>query len=68
MKSWKIMATYGAGKRRSTQDFYVKADTLYDAFFRYYKTYGMKCLTEIQISEVKHNEQGEGIFGADQVV
>lgn len=65
-KSWQIMATYGAGRRRSTQDFYVKADTLYDAFFIYYKTYGMKCLTEIQITEVKHDEQSEGIPGADR--
>lgn len=65
-KSWKITATYGAGRHRSVEDFYVKADTLYDAFHSYYKTYGMKCLTEIQITEVKRNEQSEGIPGADR--
>lgn len=66
MKSWKITATYGAGKHKSVEEYYVKADTLYDAFFIYYKTYGMKCLTEIQITEVKHDEQSEGISGADR--
>lgn len=67
-KTWKITATYGAGKHSRPEVYYVTADTLYDAFHGYYKTYGMKCLTEIQITEVKHNERSEGIPGADQVV
>ncbi len=40
----------------NTHEFYVYAETLYDAFFKYYKLFGTKHLVKIKITEVKHHE------------
>jgi hypothetical protein len=52
VKTWKVSATI----KNTTQDFYVKAETLYEAFLNYYKIFGTKHLTEIWITEVKLDE------------
>lgn len=52
VKTWKVSATI----KNTTQDFYVKAETLYEAFLNYYKLFGTKHLTEIWITEVKLDE------------
>lgn len=58
VKTWKVTAacvrTTTTGS--FTHEFYVKAETLYDAFFNYYKLFGTKHLTEIRITEVKLDE------------
>lgn len=52
-KTWKVTTTI---RTKFTGDFYVKAETLYDAFLDYYKLFGTKHLTEIRITEVKQDE------------
>lgn len=64
-KMWKVEAVYGQG---SAEVYYVHAGTLYEAFQRYYTIYGMKCLTEITITEVRRNERSEGVSGENQMV
>ena len=54
-KTWKVTAAYSYSPG-TMDDYYVKAETLYDAFFNYYKLYGTKHLIAIRITEVKQDE------------
>ncbi len=51
-KTWKITATIG----EYTDVYYIKGETLYDAFMKFYKLYGTKHLVAIKITEVKQDE------------
>ncbi len=54
-KAWKVTAAYSYSPD-SEDDYYVIAETLYDAFNRYYKLFGTKHLVTIHITEVKRDE------------
>ena len=54
-KAWKVTAAYSYSPG-TMDDYYVIAETLYDAFFNYYKLYGTKHLVAIHITEVKRDE------------
>lgn len=56
-KEWKVKAAIGSALNpANTHEFYVYAETLYDAFIKYYNLFGTKHLVKIQITEVKHHE------------
>ena len=54
-KTWKVTAAYSYSPG-TMDDYYVIAETMYDAFFSYYKLFGTKHLVEIHITEVKKSE------------
>ena len=54
-KHWKVEAAYSY-RPGQNEVYHVKGETLYDAFFNYYKLYGTKHLVEIGITEVKQDE------------
>ena len=60
-KVWKVKAAIVTMNPDNMQEFYVRAETLYDAFTNYYKLFGTKHLVAITITEVKQNERSEGI-------
>lgn len=56
-KTWKVTAAINSTWNPDyTHEFYVKAETLYEAFINYYKLFGTKHLVAIKITEVKQNE------------
>lgn len=54
-KAWKVTVSYRFAPGRY-EVYHVRAETLYDAFMKYYKAWGTKHLVEIQITEVKQDE------------
>lgn len=56
-KTWKVTAAIvNTTNPDFTHKFHVKAETLYEAFLKYYKLFGTKHLVEIRITEVKQDE------------
>lgn len=56
VKTWKVTVSYRFSAPGESETYYVKGETLYDAFYNYYKLWGTKHLVAIQITEVKQDE------------
>ena len=54
-KTWKVEVKY-IYAQSEWDVYYVKGETLFGAFFNYYKLYGTKHLIAIRITEVKQDE------------
>ena len=54
-KTWKVTVAYRFAPD-TYETYYVKGETLYDAFHNYYKLWGTKHLMAIKITEVKQDE------------